>query len=880
VHDRADPGFVLVVDDDPDVALLSQLHLEAAGFPVSIVGTGTEAIEHCRRSRPMAVVLDFMLPDLDGLQVLARLKDDPETVAIPVVMLTARTDERDQAAAWEAGVAEFITKPFDGAHLVHAVEVALSEAEAGAALDVRRAEALERLRAPDPDTNRQLAAIIEGTDDAVIAKTLSGRIISWNSGAERLYGWTAEEAVGQPISLLAPPGLEDEVPAILRRIADGERVPPYETLRLRNDGRTVLVSLTVSPIKDTSGRVIGASAISRDVTERNRVEQRFRGLIEAAPDAIVIVGTSGLIELVNAQTEALFGHPRESLLGQPVEILVPHRYRERHPEHRSKYAEHPRTRPMGAGLDLFGLRADGTEFPVEISLSPLETDEGVSFAATMRDVTERKQADAKFRGLLEAAPDAIVGVNSDGAIVLVNAQTEVLFGYAREELVGKPVEILVPESLRARHPLHRQHYFDEPRTRAMGDGLDLVARRKDGTEFPAEISLSSIDTEDGLLVSAAIRDVTERKRAEARFRGLVEAAPDAMVIVDEEGLIGLVNAQTVALFGYDAPELIGRPVEVLVPKRFRARHPDHRRAYGVHPRVRPMGASLELYGLRKDGTEFPVEISLSPLETDQGVTISASIRDVTERKKAAEFQAAVIEREREASRRLREVDRMRSDFLSTVSHELRTPLTAIKGFAEILAESWANIPEERKLEFVQRINQAGSRLDHLIQDLLDFSRLERGQLKIDLQPHLAAALVEETLRRVGSGLDQHQVRVDLPESLWVLADKTAMIRVLENLLTNAAKFAPAGSPISIEAVQQDHTVLLSVRDDGVGIPPEHHELVFERFHRVPETAASQPGTGIGLAIVKQFTEAQGGEVSLESEPGHGSRFTLHLPSAR
>ena len=876
--DVSDP-FVLVVDDDPDVALVSQLHLEAAGYAVSVVGTGLAAIDLCRGTRPMAIVLDYMLPDLDGLQVLTRLEADPLTAGIPVVMLTARTDERDQTAAWEAGVSEFITKPFDGARLVTGLRTALFDSEAGSA-DRRRTAALERLRSHDHDSTRQLAAIIEGADDAVIAKTLGGRIISWNSGAKKLYGWSAAEAVGQSISMLAPPGLEDETPAILERIAVDERVPPYETLRRRSDGSTVLVSLTVSPIRDVSGHVIGASAISRDVTERNRIEQRFRGLIEAAPDAIVIVGADGRIELVNAQTEALFGHPRTQLIGQPVEVLVHHRYRDGHPEHRSQYGKHPRPRPMGAGLDLFGLRADGSEFPVEISLSPLETDEGVSFAATMRDVTARRQADAKFRGLLEAAPDAIVGVNAVGAIVLVNAQTEVLFGYAREELVGQPVEILVPESLRERHPTHRQRYFHEPRTRAMGEGLDLVARRKDGSEFPAEISLSSIETEDGLLVSAAIRDVTERKRAEARFRGLVEAAPDAMVIVDADGLIGLVNAQTIALFGYEANELLGRPVEVLVPARFRHKHPDHRRAYGVHAKVRPMGASLDLYGLRKDGTEFPVEISLSPLETDQGMTISASIRDVTERKKAVEIQAAAIEREREASRRLREVDRMRSDFLSTVSHELRTPLTAIKGFAEILVESWASVPDDRKLEFVQRINNAGARLDYLIEDLLDFSRLERGQLKIVLEPHLVRGLLDETLRRAGSVLSNHVVSLEVPDDLWVLADKTAFIRVLENLLTNAAKFAPAGSEIEIGAAMADGEVLLSVRDHGVGIAPEHHDLVFERFHRVPETAASQPGAGIGLAIVEQFTEAQGGHVSLDSEPGNGSTFTLHLQPGR
>jgi PAS domain S-box-containing protein len=244
-------------------------------------------------------------------------------------------------------------------------------------------------------------------------------------------------------------------------------------------------------------------------------EAKYRGLLEAAPDAIVGVDRAGLIELVNAQTERLFGYGRDELVGQPVEMLVPERARDIHPAHRNGYFEDPRPRPMGAGMELVGRRKDGSEFPAEISLSAIDIADDRLVSAAIRDVTDRKRAEAKFRGLLEAAPDAIVGVHADGRIALINAQAESLFGYHRDDLIGQQVEILVPEAAREAHPTHRTGYFADPRSRPMGAGMELVGRRKDGSEFPAEISLSALDTEDGLLVSAAIRDVTDRIEAQA-----------------------------------------------------------------------------------------------------------------------------------------------------------------------------------------------------------------------------------------------------------------------------------------------------------------------------------------------------------------------------
>ena len=381
----------------------------------------------------------------------------------------------------------------------------------------------------------------------------------------------------------------------------------------------------------------------------SQMEGKYRGLLEAAPDAMVVVNADGEIVLLNVQTEKQFGYPRDELLGQKVTNIIPEGFAERLIADDLRSTAEALAQQIGTGIELVGLRKDGSEFPIEIMLSPLDSPEGILVTAAIRNIATRKDAEAhlvqmegRYRGLLEAAPDAMVVVNADGEIVLLNVQAEKQFGYPRDELLGQKVTNLIPEGFAERLIADDLRSAADALAQQIGTGIELVALRKDGSEFPIEIMLSPLESAEGMLVTAAIRDISRRKAAEkflsqmeGRYRGLLEAAPDAMVVVNADGEIVLLNVQAEKQFGYPRDDLLGQKVTNIIPVGFAERLIADDLRSAADALGQQIGTGIELVALRKDGSEFPIEIMLSPLESGDGsILVTAAIRDISVRKAA------------------------------------------------------------------------------------------------------------------------------------------------------------------------------------------------------------------------------------------------------
>jgi len=472
--------------------------------------------------------------------------------------------------------------------------------------------------------------------------------------------------------------------------------------------------------------------------------------------------------------------------------------------------------------------------------------------------------------LASILPGAVIGVGAQGLVELWNPAATRIFGWNEDEVLGKPL----PASLGAFHAAHF-----EP-------AAPVTA--KDGKSADLKFHVNPQSSGGAILVAFAIPHVIDgseeaaaRANAESRLSELLEAAPDSIIEVDRDGRILLTNKATEKLFGYSRDELIGRPVDLLLPDALQDRHVHHREAYTEYPGTRPMGQGLVLSARHRDGAEIPVEISLSPIRIGDSFSVMAIVRDVTERR-AFELQIRKANQELEArNREVENANQLKSEFLASMSHELRTPLHTIIGFTELLKEESQGPLNDAQKRFAGHVYRDSVHLLELINDILDLSKIEANQMELLIESFDAREVLREAMQAMTPAAKAKNMSMggqfDTP--VYILADRVRFREIVTNLLSNAVKFTPKGGSVCVDiAVTAPATATISIADTGIGIAPADQQVIFDRFRQVGSAASGvREGTGLGLAIVKRLVEMHGGTIGVESSPGKGSVFTVTIP---
>jgi len=483
--------------------------------------------------------------------------------------------------------------------------------------------------------------------------------------------------------------------------------------------------------------------------------------------------------------------------------------------------------------------------------------------------------------ILNETPDAVVVTRLDGIVVCWTNGAQAVFGYTGAEAVGRHLgELIVPPG----------QTEDESSWKALvlaqGEAnYESMRRAKDGTLVYIDSSCKLVRDAEGqpeyILWSkkdvTALKVLRDAKLVEARYNGILDSVPDAVIMTNASGRIVLANSQAEQLFGYQPGALRGMVLEALLPARFRQLHIAHRGTYIAEPRLRAMGTGRDLYGLRSDGMEFPVEISLSPIETEEGSLVMSAIRDISERKR---FELALQEKNEELAKAVATKDR----FLGSMSHELRTPLNAIIGFTGTMLMKLPGPINEEQGKQLRMVQSSARQLLSMINDLLDLTKIESGRVELELQALSCRALIEEVLESFkpqarGKGLRLELLPCD--GDLQVRGDHRAVQQILANLVHNAIKFTNSGSVLVGVArthLNGDAAAGISVSDTGIGIGEAQRASLFQAFSQLDSGALRQfEGTGLGLHLSRKLAMLQHGEILFDSEYGAGSVFTLVLP---
>lgn len=635
------------------------------------------------------------------------------------------------------------------------------------------------------------------------------------------------------------------------------------------------------------------AARQKDAAHLTQAEEGFLKAFVKNPIPMMIVQINGRrIRDVNESYVKLSGYRREELLSltppDPADALDPATSQE----------IYQTLLAAGSVTSLEArLRGKSRTMGVIVSAEKITFDHEACALISVQDITDCTKAEnalrlgereAWLRAVIEAAPNGIIIVDEDGTITLINARIERVFGYTRDELIGQSIDLLLPDRFRGGQPRQRAESAGFSRLGFSGEVRECYGMHKNGHAVPLEIGMTSIRTSTGMLMVGSVADITLRKEAEMLLRDreewlrlVIESVPNAIIICDEQGTISLVNDQLESIFGYSKNELIGRKIELLVPEKHRHSHPHLRESFAGRFEIRQMKSARVICGRRRDGTEVPVEIRLTPIRTAQGLVILSSVIDISERMRIEEE----LKRARDTAL---EMAHLKSEFLANMSHEIRTPMYGVIGLTDLLIETELT-PEQR--ECLDVIRMSGDLLLNVINDILDFSKIEAGKLALEALDFDLRQILERLLRVFTERARQKSIDLrleldpDLPCALR--GDFNRFQQVLTNLIGNAIKFTFEGEVVvglcMLEQTDERVVVKVEVRDTGIGIAQENLPVLFEAFRQADgSTARKFGGTGLGLAICARLIDLMGGRMGVESEIGRGSRFwfTLSLEKQR
>ena len=620
---------------------------------------------------------------------------------------------------------------------------------------------------------------------------------------------------------------------------------------------------------------------SKVILAGQKAEEKFRLVVEAAPSGMVMIDHEGTIVLVNSLLSQQFGYPGNTLLGQSIESLIPERFRQHHPDKRSAFFAAPEPRSMGSGRDLFGLRQDGSEFPVEIGLNPLTTDEGTFVLASVIDISERqrmqRESEEKFKNLINSNLILMWTCSLDGACDFLNDQWLSYTGLPAQEQLGYGwLEQVHPGDREATQQAWQQAVTEEKPLRT-----EFRIRRHDG-HYRWFLTLANpLRNDQGHLfkwVGCNI-DVTERRQTEARLQFahsqnelLLNSVGDGIYGLDLEGNTTFVNPTAAKMLGYDPAELLGKPIHLTIHHSKPDGSPYPQEDCPTYKAIRD-GSVHQIDDevlWRRDGTSFPIEYTSTPIHEVDGTITGAVVtfRNITDRRNAEDELEIYIDDLRRSNAELEQ-------FAYVASHDLQEPLRKIRNFSDLLeSKAKGHLPPEAEKYLTPIVNGA-MRMQTLVQDLLTYSKVSRGELKvetIDLQE--IALHVKSTLNTV---ITECQATVTIGPLPTLEANPLQMEQLLQNLIGNGLKYRGPDMPvIDVSAIKKQEHWEFAVRDNGIGLDLIYAQQIFVIFQRL-HTKKDYAGTGIGLAICKKIVELHGGEIWVESTVNEGSTFFFTLP---